>query len=727
MGECLTRLVVAFVCLFLAAWPSSAATDPPCTACITLELDRGNADAIVAAAAPVSGLSLVIPSETPSQVSEALVRAGARVWLVTDSPDRAPAEADRTPGLAGVWLRPADGLAADVAVYQIRSSATALRAAAPDRAIGVVLSGAVATAEAARAIAPYIDAVWIPVPSSFTPDEVRIRFPGLTCALETTDTDVLAPQPAHVDTRIVRADDIVPTVLLLSALREWLPQGLAALDEVAIDCDGCRSQVWLHPDTLDAIAVVTTQAGGDLRVRPTAIRVAAVDTGTPAPARPLAVTPMTTGAIVRLDETGGRIVLRISGWRGTDEPVYRSGVEVSARRTLTVEEILARHQAQRARQSSLVQSSVAAGRTTLTFEVPGFAGPVTITADTTIFTRGPLTELAHEHIAVNGVDMSVSSRVPRLPIIEPERVSVPPLAITLSAAYRYRLAGREAIGQRMCYVLAFEPVASEEPSFAGRAWIDEASFALARMEAVQTGLSGSITSSEQRDEYEPLQVEGRDVWLPARTSSFQIYQAAGQRTPIHREVVTTSRVVNAPDFDEQLRRAHESPAVMLRDTPDGFRYLVPPKTSSAGGTGGASRVVAPRAGQRVVTLAFGIIDDPNITVPLPYAGLSYLDFNLFGRGIQFSGFFGGTYGQLAWTVPRVLRPGWQLTGRVFGIGVAYNDRKFDDGVEQYDQNIEQRPFHADVDLVAPLSPRIQLRLGYDFDYVRLPARLRYRA
>ena len=120
--------------------------------------------------------------------------------------------------------------------------------------------------------------------------------------------------------------------------------------------------------------------------------------------------------------------------------------------------------------------------------------------------------------------------------MEPERVSVPPLAITLSAAYRYRLAGREAIGQRMCYVLAFEPVVGGEPSFAGRAWIDEASFALVRMGAVQTGLSGSITSSEQRDEYEPLQLEGREVWLPARTSSFQIYQAAGQRTPIHREV-----------------------------------------------------------------------------------------------------------------------------------------------------------------------------------------------
>ena len=55
--------------------------------------------------------------------------------------------------------------------------------------------------------------------------------------------------------------------------------------------------------------------------------------------------------------------------------------------------------------------------------------------------------------------------------------------------------------------------------------------------------------------------------------------------------------------------------MMLRDTPDGFRYLVPPKTSTAGAAGGGMRVVAPRAGQRVLTLAFGIIDDPNITVP----------------------------------------------------------------------------------------------------------------
>ena len=40
-------------------------------------------------------------------------------------------------------------------------------------------------------------------------------------------------------------------------------------------------------------------------------------------------------------------------------------------------------------------------------------------------------------------------------------------------------------------------------------------------------------------------------------------------------------------------------------------------------------------------LAFGAIVDPNISRPLPFAGLSYVDFDLFGTGTQFNGFFGG--------------------------------------------------------------------------------------
>ena len=72
---------------------------------------------------------------------------------------------------------------------------------------------------------------------------------------------------------------------------------------------------------------------------------------------------------------------------------------------------------------------------------PASPGRSKSTAGTTIFTRGALTEVAQHDVRVNGVDMNVGATAPRLPIIEPERVSTPPLAITLSSAYDYR-AGR---------------------------------------------------------------------------------------------------------------------------------------------------------------------------------------------------------------------------------------------------------------------------------------------
>jgi hypothetical protein len=153
---------------------------------------------------------------------------------------------------------------------------------------------------------------------------------------------------------------------------------------------------------------------------------------------------------------------------------------------------------------------------------------------------------------------------------------------------------------------------------------------------------------------------------------------------------------------------------MLRDTAEGYRYL---KRSDVGaaGTPTAEPVVAGRA-ERIRTLAAGVIIDPNISKPLPFAGLSYVDFNLFKTGTQFNGFFGGSYGQLAVSVPSLFGSRWQLAGRAFGIASSYNDRAFVDGREDYRANISQRPAHASAWLLRPLSARVTMRAGYDFDY-----------
>jgi hypothetical protein len=159
---------------------------------------------------------------------------------------------------------------------------------------------------------------------------------------------------------------------------------------------------------------------------------------------------------------------------------------------------------------------------------------------------------------------------------------------------------------------------------------------------------------------------------------------------------------------------------MLRDTPQGFRYLRRDKTTEAKGEGQTRPVevvpaVAGRA-DRVRTLAAGVIIDPNISTPLPFAGLSYVDFNLFGTGAQFNGFFGGSYAQAAFSIPSFGGRRWQLAGRAFGIASSYNDRAFVNGREQYEENIRQRPAHGSLWVLRPLTPQVSLRVGYELDF-----------
>ena len=382
--------------------------------------------------------------------------------------------------------------------------------------------------------------------------------------------------------------------------------------------------------------------------------------------------------------------------------------EVSAARSLTVEEIVARHQAQGRRQAQLVQRTIARGATSLMFEVPGFVAPVTITAATTIYAQPGGTEIEQRDTRVNGAPIAGGSATspPRLPLLEPERVATPPLTITLDETYRYSLIGTDRIDGAATHIVRF---AGREAS--GRAWIDTTTFALRRLETVQAQLQGVIVSSEQHEQFAPFEIAGETVWLPVRTSVFQMYEGAGHRTPIHRVIETPNYDINPADFDEMLRAAHASPHVMLRDTPQGFRYLLRDRSGDE-----TARVLSPRAGERIRTAVVGMLVDPNITVPLPFAGFSYLDLNLFGTGAQLNAFFGGTYGQLSWSVPTVGGTKWQAHGRAFAIAASYNDRSMRGGVEQYAENITQRPAHVSVGALRPLTARMRVRLTYEVDY-----------
>jgi hypothetical protein len=551
-----------------------------------------------------------------------------------------------------------------------------------------------------RDVGAYVDAV-MPIGAGEIPADIRLtQWTAVQSGAGSpvSAIDVVSRMRTSSDAQLwwLPSDVVDASTALrhLAALQSWLPRGLVAVPDRIVSCGTTRLTPLLNPVSLDLIAIATNCPS-----------VAAVTTDVP-------------GAGIDRLEVGGATVIRVRGGEGDR---FADQTKVTASRALTVEEIIARHQATAARQAAVIRTQISTGTLTLTFEAPSFPAPVTVTSRTVIFRSSNRTDLQQQDIRVNGVLFSAGGGVPRLPIIEPERVAAPPLSIVLTEAYEYKLGGRERVNGHDCYIVQFSPRNRRAALFEGRAWITTDSFALARIAAVQTGLRGPVTASEQTDEFAP---DANAMWLLSRSDVRQTYEGAAVRTPIHRLMVIEGHEINPPDFEARRASAYASTDVMLRDTPQGYRYLTrtPPKTPAgpAEPPHVAEPVVAGRA-DRLRTIAFGVIVDPNISQPLPFAGISYIDLNLFGSGAQLNVFFGGSYGQLAFSAPSIKGTRWQAGARAFGIATSYNDRAFDEGREIYAENIRQRPAQASVWVLHPITPRASIRIGYDWVYTKFDA------
>jgi len=641
--------------------------------------------------ASLAGLRVVVRQEARTDGAGAaladLARRGATAGLHVVG---VPGDLDPVLAAADVLIVEPDAVPADLerTAFDLKRIFASARGRRPSAMLLLAAPPALAAELQARGLTPYVD--------EFVGPSTTIETPGDLFDPVAADRTSLRRLPDDAGT----ARAILNTAAATAA---WFPSGLAAVPARPLRCGDRAMAAFLNPVTLDLVAV---------------------SRACPPPA---AVTGDVAGVTAERVDAAGVSAFRLPAGTGGDR--FAEGVTVGAARALTAEEIVARHQAAMARQAAGVRNEIATGTLTLAFEAPSFVAPVTITADTTIFRDASTTDMRQADVRVNGVRFTAKDGVPRLPIIEPERVAIVPLAIALTDAYRYALAGRERVDGRRCHVVTFSPRRSGDALFRGRAWIDEETFAIVRVSAAQTGLTGPIVASEQTDTFAP---DADARWLLARSEISQTYEGASVRTPIHRLLVLARHEINAPDFASRRAAAYASHDVILRDTPAGFRYLKreagsrEPEAGSRqpdAGTGEQAagsdvrRVVAPPV-TRIRTLAMGVIVDPNITTPLPFAGLSYVDFDLFGTGTQFSGFFGGSYAQAAFSAPSVAGTRWQLAGRAFAIATSYNDRAFVDGREIYEHDIHQRPAQVSVWTLRPIGARTAVRLQYDWDYNR---------
>jgi hypothetical protein len=391
--------------------------------------------------------------------------------------------------------------------------------------------------------------------------------------------------------------------------------------------------------------------------------------------------------------------------------VYALRDEAQGRTSLTVEEIVARHQQVQAAQDDLLDSYVVNARMQQHFR-PTAADPgYDVVTDARYYVGRDGTEWEERGFSVNGTKWGPDR--PAFPLLQAEKVLSLPLDLRLTADYKYRLTGESTENGRRCYVVAFEPVAKDRSLYRGSVWIDAERFVRLKLQTVQTDLSAPVVSNEEIQRYEPQRDDqGREFWLTTRIDSKQIVLIAGRNLLVEKDVVFSDFAINPRDFVERRHEARVSDRLMYKETDEGLRYFV-----KENGT----RVVSTRMTNSAKAMAMGVTLDPSFDFPLPILGINYLDFEFTNKDTQLAMLFGGVL--VLGNVQRGKLFGSALDGSLdlFAIAVPGNDRIYGASGERERERLLTWPFTmgANVGWQADEFQKVTANYQFRFDgYVK---------
>lgn len=384
----------------------------------------------------------------------------------------------------------------------------------------------------------------------------------------------------------------------------------------------------------------------------------------------------------------------------------RAAVEVGAARGLTAEEIVARERAWDAGQREKTKTFIADLKTSLRFRV----ADVNETFDLTLhgpfyFERGASPDWAWHEFYLNGVRWK-GRTLPKLPILQPEKVTTLPLDIQLTEDYAYTLKGETAISGRRAYEIAFKPKASvgDKPIYHGTAWIDAETFGLLRRDSVQENLKGETLSNVQSEIYRP--VPGHpDLVLPLQIKGQQVFSTAGRTTAIERDAVMSQVEINPADFAARRAAEYASPSQMIRDTRNGLRYLIPDPEKPG------QRITEEKVSRKSTFGLIGGFYDNSLDYPIPLLGVQHFNFDLWGKGKQLSVFFGGALLTSNYTDPAFAGSRFDLGADLFAVAIPFGDVSYRDGKEVSGEKIKHLPAVFQLNLGRPLGPYLKASLG----------------
>jgi hypothetical protein len=401
----------------------------------------------------------------------------------------------------------------------------------------------------------------------------------------------------------------------------------------------------------------------------------------------------------------GRPMLLDFNADGGDAFAQRS--EVAAARSLSVEEIIARHRAQQASQDLLLRHYSARVLMEQHFR-PTVADPgYDVVTENRFFSGRDGVEWEELSFSVNGSHWGADR--PPFPLLQPEKVLSLPLQLRFGSDYRYRLDGMDRVDGFDCYVVQFDPVEARQSLYRGSVWIDRRTFARVQVRAVQTNLSAPVVSNEEEQRYRPVAtVGGRPVFLFEGMIARQIVMIAGRNLLVEKSVKFTDFVVNGADFTELRQTARAGDRIMYRETDQGLRYYVKQ---------GTGRVVSNRATQKAKAMAMGITIDPSFGFPLPIFGINYLNFALGGRqDTQLAMLFAGVLAAINVQRPKIGGTPFDASVDLFVIAVPSSDRVHDAQGERSAERVITWPETTGLNLGWQYTPFQKATLQYQLRF-----------
>jgi hypothetical protein len=418
--------------------------------------------------------------------------------------------------------------------------------------------------------------------------------------------------------------------------------------------------------------------------------------------------------IVVVDNAPDVVLLRLERPSVAELDGFGEEIEVGGGRQMPVEEILRRLQAFEDDQDRRLRHYQAKRSFALRFQGP--QGSIEISYVGEFFFRDGSFDWVWSDFYIAGVKWR-SRKMPKVPLIQPEKVASLPTDIKFSKFYDFRLRGTAVVDGRDCWILDFKPIetAPGRSLYQGTVWVDREVYTHVRTRAVQIGLEGEVLSNEETYYFSPVDENGRPApWsnqafvLPLRISGQQVFSILNTTLPVEVENRFTEIRINGGDFDDNREAALASDETMVRDTDEGLRYLPKDKTGH--------RVVEKEFDSSRLFLVGGVFWDASVDYPLPLLGVNYLDLDLKGSGAQSNVFFAGAFLSANIADPDFFGSRWNAGANFNGVFFKGRDELYRDGAVVPDEELKQRSGTFNLFVGRPLAKFLSLELKYRANY-----------